>query len=393
MELVETRSQGLEISGGIDGLLIKDLAMAIGFDYEIHTPEDKEWGIRKEDGNWTGMLGMLDRGAVDMAASVFSVTENRFDTFTQIPYSVLQIVFVVDKPRVITDDSRFKHPFRSEVWYACVAAYLITTLVLWLMTGRKFSIPILATKTLGMTFGKYRSLRTSTATKIVSSCWVLSSMFLVFSYSAVLLSSLTLPAQEQGIKTFDDLVDAVLNHDYKVILPKETRVILEHLSRNPKFSGVTRKIIDNNWFFEMANDSHSQRFDDKSIYIGVKLDYQMAYGIEPFTSKFISEDTLFVTNIGLVLRNSFCCKKKLRWYTNRIFETGLYESYLRQTSMMSFSDRHLELEAPPFTPLSLRNMGGIFFILLFGLLLAVTVFVMEICLFYWENVIYCLNRS
>lgn len=370
---------GLEISGGIDGLLIKDLAMALGFDYEIHIPEDNAFGQRTEDGNWTGVIGMLDTGKVDMAATMIGITEDLYKSFTQIPYTVVPFTFVVNKPQFRHGGSRFQNPFQADVWYSCLASYVLTILLLWMFSGRKCSIPILAAKTFGMIFGKHTYMHgTSTATNIVSSCWVISSMFLVFGYSAMLLSSLTLPVREKGIRTIDELVDAVLNRDQKVYLIKGSGALLELLSHNPKFSGVTQKIIDNNWFFQRENDAPPQQLEHKSAYLGARLVLQMDYGIEPFTTKFVSEDSLFVLNIGVAVRKSFCCKKKLRRYINRIMETGLYESYVRQTMMESASDRPLESEASLVTSLSLEHLRGAFLLLLFGLLFSLIVLLIEI---------------
>lgn len=379
LNFMELRGQGLEISGGINGLLVKDLAMAIGFDYEIHTPEDKEWGRRTQDGNWTGMLGMLDSGLVDMAAVGFGITEDRSNSFHLIPYSVLDVAFVVDKPGYMSDGSRLLYPFQSEVWYASVAAYLLTTLVLWLLPGRKLSISRLATNTLGMAFGNdSKTQSTSTAKKIVSSCWLMSSMLLVFSYSAVLLSSLTLPVREKGIRTVEELVDSVLNHGHKIVLPKANGFVLDMFTDLAKLTDVAQKINDNNWFFEFVNGALPQQFEHNSAYVASKLELQINYGTEPFTTKFISEDAFFVLNLGVVVRKTFCCKKKLQWFINRIMETGLYEGYVRQTSLKCSSDRPLEFEGSSITPISLANLSGIFFFLLFGLISALIVLLIEI---------------
>lgn len=32
-----------------------------GVSYRVIPPEDGQWGILKDDGNWTGMIGMLHR--------------------------------------------------------------------------------------------------------------------------------------------------------------------------------------------------------------------------------------------------------------------------------------------------------------------------------------------
>ena len=40
--------------------LLATLADRVGFTYHIHQVPDKEFGYRKDDGSWDGMIGKLD---------------------------------------------------------------------------------------------------------------------------------------------------------------------------------------------------------------------------------------------------------------------------------------------------------------------------------------------
>ncbi|GIY77579.1 hypothetical protein CEXT_233921 [Caerostris extrusa] len=44
----------------------------MGFLYELMVPEDGLFGNRLEDGNWTGVVGLLQRNEADMAFSYLS---------------------------------------------------------------------------------------------------------------------------------------------------------------------------------------------------------------------------------------------------------------------------------------------------------------------------------
>lgn len=96
METQENQSNHLELTGGTDGYLIKDLSQMMGCEYELYKPDNGEWGAK--DGKWTGILGMLDRGEVDMALAPMVLTEDRFNSIIQIQYTLFEYTFATNKP-------------------------------------------------------------------------------------------------------------------------------------------------------------------------------------------------------------------------------------------------------------------------------------------------------
>ncbi|CAN7982040.1 unnamed protein product [Ixodes pacificus] len=51
----------------------------MGISYTIAFPTDSFWGLRKPDGNWTGVLGMLQRDEADMAININNPTKEAKD--------------------------------------------------------------------------------------------------------------------------------------------------------------------------------------------------------------------------------------------------------------------------------------------------------------------------
>ncbi|XP_052069248.1 probable glutamate receptor [Mytilus californianus] len=53
------------------------MAKRFNFSYKVVHPPDGQYGGPKEDGSWTGMVGMIMRGEIDIAAAPFTITSIR----------------------------------------------------------------------------------------------------------------------------------------------------------------------------------------------------------------------------------------------------------------------------------------------------------------------------
>ncbi|KAG8175352.1 hypothetical protein JTE90_006694 [Oedothorax gibbosus] len=306
-----------EITGGYEGRILKDIAQAIGFDYELFERQDGQYGWRdNETGQWTGMLGMLDRGEVDFILEKFAYDYDIFNHFSVIPFSCYRFAYATNKPTFESAESRFEMPFQAEVWMASVVVYLLVTVVLWILllktklytkekagetlldrrskrrTNRKprhqisqlgklfrperynrrfqqirrldvpkhannrisFSDVVMATiKILFKQNSTSRYLK-SASTKAVLITWMIGSMVLCYSYSGSLLSFMTLPSLSKPIETVEQLANAVDRHGYKLhVVQKEVVPLI--IESNPFLADAAVKIIKNDWILDYAGNT------------------------------------------------------------------------------------------------------------------------------------------
>ncbi|XP_023228385.1 probable glutamate receptor [Centruroides sculpturatus] len=54
--------------------MLNILSTVMNFSYSLVTPADRQWGAPVGDGNWTGMIGMLQRDEADIAMGPFAIT-------------------------------------------------------------------------------------------------------------------------------------------------------------------------------------------------------------------------------------------------------------------------------------------------------------------------------
>ncbi|KAG8193027.1 hypothetical protein JTE90_028144 [Oedothorax gibbosus] len=365
----------MELIDGADVFLIKDLSKFIGFEYELYTPKDGEWGVRK-NGSWTGILGMLDRGQVDMAVTGISMTKERFESFNLVPYTVFEYVFVTNKPKTIVMAGTFQTPFEHELWVGCFIAYFLTSITMWLISKKRVSFVAILMQNLGIVLQQDSAPRVSSAVNVVRMSWIIATRFLTFCYCAVLLSFLTKPIGSNGIRTIEELAKKASEGDFKVLCAKGS-VALEILSHNSVLKKVSEKIVKNSWYVKKVNGRHPQEFDFNSAIVGPKTVLQFSYGAEPYTTKLISSDTIAVLNIGLAVKKEFCCIDILQSYVNRIVQAGLYESYVRRMETLSSFDLPKVDPVPRVRPLLLSDFKDAFFVLGVGWLLGTLMVALE----------------
>jgi len=80
---------------GID--FLKELSRLGGFEYELHFVKDSQYGgINETTGQWTGMIGEVARGEVDMALAPMTVTSQRAQAVKNLPsFMRLELKFLI----------------------------------------------------------------------------------------------------------------------------------------------------------------------------------------------------------------------------------------------------------------------------------------------------------
>ena len=114
--------------------IFRALRDKLNFTFSVHPPEDGEWGVLKGDGTWTGMVGQLATGAIDIAPTDFTVTIERSSaisfgqTITQI-YSSL----FIKNPTGNFNYLAYIQPLHVRAWLAVLGLIAAAPLVLALI--------------------------------------------------------------------------------------------------------------------------------------------------------------------------------------------------------------------------------------------------------------------
>ena len=63
--LSKEKNGEIKLANGMFVDIFKELAMVMNFTYTVIEPPDGEWGVLRDDGTWSGMVGQLEAKVVD----------------------------------------------------------------------------------------------------------------------------------------------------------------------------------------------------------------------------------------------------------------------------------------------------------------------------------------
>ncbi|CAJ0607011.1 unnamed protein product [Cylicocyclus nassatus] len=207
--------------------LIELIRKELNFNYTIYEVEDGTFGTIDQNGNWNGLIGALVSGSADIALAPLSVTaERENDVDFTVPYYDLVGTTILMR-RTDADYSLFKFMKVLEwpVWLCILAAYILTSLTLWLFdrfspysyTNNRKKYPDDVEKrefTLkeclwfcmtSLTPQGGGEAPKNISGRLAAATWWLFGFIIIASYTANLAAFLTVSRLEQPISSLDDL--------------------------------------------------------------------------------------------------------------------------------------------------------------------------------------------
>jgi len=122
--------------GTKEGFII-DLLNEMEVDFEIVSPLDNRYGKKDPNtGKWNGLVGMVIDGKADAVGQDLTMTQERAGAvdFT-VPFMDSQLVIMAKEKRMTTNViSLVFAPFSAHLWILTILAYLVTSLVFWLIS-------------------------------------------------------------------------------------------------------------------------------------------------------------------------------------------------------------------------------------------------------------------
>ncbi|XP_032374502.1 glutamate receptor ionotropic, kainate 5 isoform X2 [Etheostoma spectabile] len=381
--------------------MLKELADSLKFSFKIKLVDDGLYGAPEPNGSWTGMVGELINRKADLAVAGFTITSEREKVidfskpFMTLGISILYRVQLSRKPGYFS----FLDPFSPAVWLFMLLAYLAVSCVLFLaarLSPYEWYNPhpclrdrrdILENQyTLGNSLwfpiGGFMQqgseiMPRALSTRCVSGVWWAFTLIIISSYTANLAAFLTVQRMEVPIESPDDLADQT-NIEYGTIHGGSTMTFFMNsryqtyqrmwnymYSKQPSVfvksteEGIAR-VVSSNYAFLMEStmNEYYRGRNCNLTKIGGLLDTK-GYGIGmPLGSPFRDEITLAILQLQ---ENNRLEILKRRWW-----EGG----------------RCPKEEDHRAKGLGMENIGGIFVVLICGLIIAVFVAIME---FVWST--------
>uniref|UniRef100_A0A8C7RV02 Glutamate receptor n=1 Tax=Oncorhynchus mykiss TaxID=8022 RepID=A0A8C7RV02_ONCMY len=381
--------------------MLRELSDMLKFSFRIKLVDDGLYGAPEPNGSWTGMVGELINRKADLAVAGFTITSEREKVidfskpFMSLGISILYRVHLGRKPGYFS----FLDPFSPAVWLFMLLAYLAVSCVLFLaarlspyewynphpcLMGRKDMLENQYTlgNSLWFPVGGFMQqgseiMPRALSTRCVSGVWWAFTLIIISSYTANLAAFLTVQRMEVPIESPDDLADQT-NIQYGTIQGGSTMTFFMNSryqtyqrmwnymhSKQPSVfvksteEGIAR-VVNSKYAFllESTMNEYHRRLNCNLTQIGGLLDTK-GYGIGmPLGSPFKEEITLGVLQLA---ENNRLEILKRRWW-----EGG---------QCPKEEDHRAK-------GLGMENIGGIFVVLICGLIIAVFVAIME---FVWST--------
>ncbi|XP_059365049.1 glutamate receptor ionotropic, kainate 5-like isoform X2 [Carassius carassius] len=381
--------------------MLREMAAMLKFSFRIKLVDDGLYGAPEPNGSWTGMVGELINRKADLAVAGFTITSEREKVidfskpFMNLGISILYRVHIGRKPGYFS----FLDPFSPAVWLFMLLAYLAVSCVLFLaarLSPYEWYNPFPCWRdrrdlvenqyTLGNSLwfpiGGFMQqgseiMPRALSTRCVSGVWWAFTLIIISSYTANLAAFLTVQRMEVPIESADDLADQT-NIRYGTIHGGSTMTFFMNsryqtyqrmwnymYSKQPSVfvksteEGIAR-VLNSKYAFllESTMNEYHRRLNCNLTQIGGLLDTK-GYGIGmPLGSPFRDEITLGILQLQ---ENNRLEILKRRWW-----EGG----------------KCPKEEDHRAKGLGMENIGGIFVVLICGLIIAVFVAIME---FVWST--------
>ncbi|XP_071530509.1 glutamate receptor ionotropic, delta-2-like [Panulirus ornatus] len=393
-----TDEEGNVFFSGFMRNILDILSEMIEFDYELLRPPDKLWGIKSDNGSWSGMIGMLHREEVEFAIGPFLVTPDRsmVSDFSE-PVYIDNQALVMIRPGLKSDVAGFIKPFTSEVWLLILLSLLSISFTMACMVKAEGEVFQTSTKNVAtkiftwvlqtVTQESSHWLPRKDGGRVLVVTWLLASLVFMSSYSGILTAKLTLPRITIPIDSLDDLV---AQSDLPWRLAPGSYIFLIYPPGHPIREKLVKGMIGtrkNCW--QSREGITKGEFATICHEVAIKKVMSWDFSTSGDCHLYIGKKKVYTNAIlALALKKNSTYLPKFNKIVRRLMWSGILEHWLR--SQLPNASHCLR---PPgvdrregVSALSLYAFGGTLFVLLGGMTLGALIFIFEHMIFcVWQR--------
>ncbi|XP_069190851.1 glutamate receptor U1-like [Procambarus clarkii] len=374
--------------------LVSYLAKALNFSYTYLRPSDGAWGSKREDGSWSGMVGMVTRQEVDIAVGPFGVSGVRAEVvdFT-VPILTDYHRFLGARGRPEVDPWGFLFPLEPLVWAAILGALLVLPLTTLLMAscfspnthGHSYIVP--PTSAFLRILLNQNVLESGTYwwwERVVLTVWGLVTVVLTQSYAGNLMALLAVRHIPQPYQSLRDVLD-----DRSVITVWEQGSSNAQLVREVE-TGVYREMAELNVNGRLIYKPHSkyEEIIDTLVRRGDHVLIEVDFGLQiymsrDFTAKgqcyfYTSKEEFLPLMLSLASKKGSPLVSALSIRIQAMTEAGLFRYWMKAAEPNSTVCNQAPTTITVQESLTLVNILGMFVILAAGHTVCVFVVCLEL---------------
>uniref|UniRef100_A0A8C3LLL9 Glutamate receptor n=2 Tax=Phasianinae TaxID=9072 RepID=A0A8C3LLL9_CHRPC len=374
--------------------LLKELAVILGFTYEIRLVEDGKYGAQDDKGQWNGMIKELIDHKADLAVAPLTITHVREKAidFSK-PFMTLGVSILYRKPNG-TNPSVFSflNPLSPDIWMYILLAYLGVSCVLFVIA--RFSpyewydahpcnpgsdiVENNFTLFNSFWFGMGALMQQGSelmpkalSTRIIGGIWWFFTLIIISSYTANLAAFLTVERMESPIDSADDLAKQT-KIEYGAVKDGATMTFF----KKSKISTFEKM-----WAFMSSKPTALVKNNEEGIQRTLTADYALL--MESTTIEYITQRNCNLTQVGgLIDSKGYGIGTPMGSpYRDKITIAILQLQEEDKLHVMKEKwwrgNGCPEDENKEASALGIQNIGGIFIVLAAGLVLSVFVAMVE----------------
>ena len=381
---------GTIVYSGIYITYLNILAQALNFTYITVEPEDLLYGSDFDgDGQWNGIIGMVQRREVDIGLAPFTQTVERRKVVDYLEYfthsGLGMLMKRPDNAMTYEFFAAFK-PFKIEVWGAFASSVVLSSFVLWLLTCLQRCITVKASIYEYLNLSMYRNclrffteaafgqgrdfpgFQNISARSFVAAV-LFTFMFLRFTYMGHLISFLTVPKQRLPANTLKELAE---QDTHKVgVLKSSSHEILFRTATSGYFKQIWDKIQSDPGNLVEGLDGAAKARNEKFIY--VTEDFIVTLLTSANCDLVRGEETFLPRYLGPITPKNWPFTQIFNDNIARLKESGILDLWIEKyiTSRNSCREERTAIQ------LGLESFKGVFSFLAAGCFVASVVFVVE----------------
>nr|QBB73017.1 ionotropic receptor [Protaetia brevitarsis] len=387
--------------------LIHELSLLEKFNYTFIIREDKSNGSKnKVTGKWDGMIGDLIDKKADLAITDLTITSEREEAvdFTT-PFMNLGISILYQKPQKAPPNFfSFAEPFAFEVWLWLGGAYFIVSISLFIM-GRlcpsewtnpypcveepeflinQFSLRNSFWFTIGSLMQQGTEIAPiAYATRMTAGIWWFFTLIMVSSYTANLAAFLATENPDIPFNDVYELVEKASKSNIKYgAKNKGATMNFFRDSNNDDFKKIYNYMIANEKQVMVGDNKEGVLRAEREPYAFFMESVSIEYEIQRHCNLSKVGDLLDEKGYGIAMRKDSPYRHKLNTAVLKLQENGKISDLKRKwwEERKGGGQCSGEVESQEAKPLTLKNVGGVFWVTVGGVAVAVVLVFVEMFL-------------
>ncbi|XP_078618325.1 glutamate receptor ionotropic, kainate 2-like isoform X2 [Branchiostoma floridae x Branchiostoma japonicum] len=382
--------------------LLNEIAAILGFKYEIYLVPDGQYGAPMEDGEWSGMVKELIDQRADLAVAPLTISFIREQVidfskpFMNVGVTIMYRVPNRTNPGVFS----FLNPLSYDIWLYILLSYLAVSGVLFVLArfspyewynphpcnpnSEYLENQFTLLNSMWFSIGAFMQqgseiMPRALSTRLVSGAWWFFTLIMISSYTANLAAFLTVERMESPIESADDLA-------------KQTKIkygTLDFGATQTFFKNSKIPTYEKMWAF-MSSQEPSVFTKSTEEGIDRVLNENYAFLLESAMNEYFTHRNCNLTRVGGLLDSKGYgigtpegspIRDKITIAILQLQEAGqiqmLYNKWWVNMGQCSNEDKNKEASA-----LGVANVGGIFIVLIAGLVVGIIVAIIE---FIWKS--------